>query len=507
MDDRKPFKPILLTALDHTIAQVNFSQFLCFRSSDPQGCLSCLERGIDNLVSCIPFLTGEITPCGDLGLKCGLLQVQPSDIPIKDIAMLSTKRYPGQFLPPNQCLKSSSPETAIREIPSLDGSYYPLPTFIPDSELKPVLRFQANIMSDGILLGISFSHSVFDGTGAGKIIEMFAECCRSSSLQSINLPTNCATESKLRKAFSQLAFTHQSQHDHASDYGPIDPPTDSANEKPEITRSLIPALKTCPFVFSSEKITFLRDMCNDIIPLVARMHKVSQDDSVEIGKTSWSRFVSSNDVLTSLIGLCIERARNKAGSISTECTGLAMSVDLRERLQPPLPEFYLGNAVKVIRTHTRLSCDDAASGVQSISCPALGKEQVFQLASIAFRIRSALESTDDSHIRSLISYLHKQPDWSEICLKAAGTVVSSWRHLNVYNLDFGPKIGKIDNFEIEHGLFDGMSVILPAVRIGDTHHKRGPWDVRITLNPDNMDSIMMDTLFNWALSPHKPDLH
>lgn len=488
MKKQVAFKPFRLSPVDHSLPKVYIFKSLYFRGVDDTGSLSRLQDGIDRLISCLPFLSGEVVPCADIPDKVGVLQVQMPCPSLQEIPMLLVKSCPNHTWP------AASTSERWRNTALLDQSYRPLPDFIPPSKPRPVLRFQANFLADGLMLCMGYNHSVFDGTGAGNILEMLADCCRANPNSILALPTNGDIESELRGLLSSpgVAVANASQEAYAINcaHTEVEPEPSSA------------MLYCWPFLLSSEKIECLQEACNSLLPHIVRLYSGTQSSLIN-QDTNWPHILSSNDVLTALLAVSIEKAREATGALGHMSRSLAMAVNLRERLKP-MPRHYLGNLVTTVWvSHHRPAVKDLETMVLPV--PACNRHEIDRddllwITHVAFRIRLGLNAINEEHIRGLIHYLHSQDDWEQIGIHFTDPIfISSWRHLKVYELDFGPTIGHAEHFEMDVGTTDGVCVVMPANTRAVGKTKKAPWDIRIVLNPEVLQALIASAIFGWAM--------
>ncbi|EAW15308.1 putative acetyltransferase [Aspergillus clavatus NRRL 1] len=432
------FEPFPLTPLDRASPEVYTDCFMIFDLENPLDGIPTLQRGIDRLVSEFPFIAGEI----DSGhVKC------PSPA-VSSIPMLLVKHHPHTTSPPG----------------GWDKSHSPLPRFIPSTEPRPVLRFQANVMSNGIVLCLSFSHAVLDGTGAGTLLEALAACCRESPAD--ELPTDVGTEKRSRDNLFDATLPHDRRKDHDAEYT-IEP---LAFEMPV-------DISTRRLIFSSESVRTLKDTCTALL-------REQGIDTVQL---------SSNDVFTAFLAVCISQAQNALKRHPKE-SDIVMAVNLRNKLQPAIPDSYLGNMVTVMRTEFN---------PRLCHCAEIDDERKSRIAELAFKIRTRLTSFDDEHVRSLVSYIKDQNDWSMVNMKFSGMMsITSWRHLNVCALDFGPGLGRI-GFDVPTvGAPDGLCILMPRqAKAGSGGLHNAPWDIYLSLDSPVMDTLMKDPFFSAVLEP------
>ncbi|PON92589.1 Transferase [Trema orientale] len=183
------------------------------------------------------------------------------------------------------------------------------------------------------------------------------------------------------------------------------------------------------------------------------------------GRESAIRAYTRYETLTGHVWRCACRARMLE---SEQRTGLVVYVDVSNRLQPPLPSGYFGNA---------------AIGVTATSCAGdVVSKPVGYAASI---VRRAIDMVTDEYVWSYIEHLKNQEDLSKfqdvVACGNPNIAVASWMRLPMYGIDFG--WGK----EVFAGpgsmSIDGDSVILSS-STGD-----GSLIVAICLEAIHMDSF------------------
>ncbi|CAI9761014.1 unnamed protein product [Fraxinus pennsylvanica] len=152
---------------------------------------------------------------------------------------------------------------------------------------------------------------------------------------------------------------------------------------------------------------------------------------------------------------CASKAR---GHKNEQLTRLHLAVDLRNRIQPPIPKGYFGNAV--IRQAAVATAGDLLSN---------------PLAYASSRIRESVEKVTDEYIRSYllvvnqqdISWLRNFPTEGYSLGSFYGNPnmeITSWTSMSVYEADFG--WGDLIHMGPAEMGFDGKSFIIPS-REGD----------------------------------------
>ncbi|KZV36124.1 spermidine hydroxycinnamoyl transferase [Dorcoceras hygrometricum] len=185
------------------------------------------------------------------------------------------------------------------------------------------------------------------------------------------------------------------------------------------------------------------------------------------------RVFTRYEAIAAHIWRCACRAR---GHLYEQPTGLAVCVDIRNRVQPPLPRKYFGNAI-----------------VDVIATGCSGDLVTRPLGYAASRIREAINEVSNDFVHSSLDYLKNLKDFSGVQdIHPTNTNqgpfygnpnlgVISWMTLPVYSLDFGwgKEIYMIPGTHAS----DGDSMILPG------HDGDGSVVVALCLQADRMDDF------------------
>jgi fumigaclavine B O-acetyltransferase len=356
-------------------------------------------------------------------------------------------------------------------------SYLPLPTFIPASEQRPVLRFQANVFPSKIALAMSFWHGVFDGTGAGVILEAVVECCKTAGddTKTPIAQTIAKTHTELRKKVSAFASECQVRLNHTVELGtPIFDPNISTDQWNAIESAAASAVETKRYTFSPEKVAKLKEICTQLLP--------------QIQSSAW---ISSNDLITATLVICVDRALHPERADKTRSADFLMAVDLRSRVQPPLPETYLGNSIFPVHDEIYFKETAGRTGEDA---------DLLHLTRLALHIRTKLASMDETVAYSASATVADYDDWTKIEANPAGIIVTSWRSLKIYSLDFGPGLGCIEDFEPGLALVPGGCIFLPSRVSIENSGSTPPWEVCITLNTGGSEVLVQDPLFSRILA-------
>lgn len=479
--------PIALTPLDHTLPKFYLPYMLYFNTPDTKTALQTLHDGVKRLVSHLPWLAGDVTS----GPQNRGYIVAPSG-PLEAVPMLHVKSFDrdddSQTLPIN--------------------SYLPLPCFIPPSQRRPVVRFQANVFPNRIILVMSFLHFALDGTGAGVILRALAECCCNAKSAPNATGTASTTASVAEDEINlrnQISSWPSRCNTPVSTQSlelatPFFDPNITSEQWAAMEAAMSSGVRTRRFTFSAEKIALLKQTCSsEFLPRLSPS----------------SGFVSSNDIVTAVLGIAVDRAqdpskarrRNDESENENEDARLTLTVDLRSRVQPPLPSTFVGNM------NYPAYCEIQHLGQDQWSKPSQDNNNnnnrnneeeadLLALTQLALQLRGKLSSMNESLAYSVSAAVADLEDWTKLESKPGNVVVTTWRHLDSYALDFGDDLGKIVDFEAGLSLIPGACIVLPArekAQKGEAAESV-PWEVNITVKPGDMDVLVGDPLLAMVLA-------
>ena len=104
-----------------------------------------------------------------------------------------------------------------------------------------------------------------------------------------------------------------------------------------------------------------------------------------------SSFISSNDIITAILGISVDRAQHPKRASNNENAGVTMTVDLRGRVQPPLPDTYVGNtAISSTRRYLPPLSQDHQIPVEDAQ-----ETDILRLTQVALQLRSKLASINE----------------------------------------------------------------------------------------------------------------
>ncbi|OJJ76963.1 hypothetical protein ASPBRDRAFT_36140 [Aspergillus brasiliensis CBS 101740] len=493
--ERQRFSPFLLSPFDHFFPPILFlSEVLYFPTQNKQGAIEDLQLGLSRLFKLVPCLTG-VADYAHGSDKPNVVEVRPVSANEDTAPLVEIQHYPQYGLPAT--VNSDDRERGERDWSGAAGneSWRCLtPRFDETTVPAPVFSAQINVLADGVALGLVVNHMVFDGMGNGKIIDLFERCCRDPTTATSSF--SFAAEVETRQSLHELGRTRTL---------PTVNNTSSAvkNEAKQQEQELVPGEGIVydgtelnySLIISDEQMRLLKSRCNARLPTI-----ICSLGNEEKGQP---KFVSSNDVLTALLWICNAWVQKK------EQSSLGVAVNCRERFPKPLPNNYLGNSVAYANctlSRSELQCLeswDKPHWQQSLCQEIIDNEPILDLLTLmAYRIRCRLFNLDADELGRLAASYYHTPDWSQILVQRCDILVSSLRTWNIFNLDFTPRLGPVQQFEFLPPTSPaGECLIKPARK---DRNGNPVWEVMVALPAAEMEQLCRNPLLNWACSDKSP---
>ncbi|KAL4758754.1 transferase [Aspergillus foveolatus] len=355
---------------------------------------------------------------------------------------------------------------------------------------------------------MAFNHLVFDGIGANVILKHLAQCCCNSSSEERD--ATAYEEIRYRKLILDMEPIHRRDSGvHASVASSLCLACLSPQVRSDMAKVLPQQLSDECFIFSPDSINRLKDACSYLWPLL-------QGSCPSPSDTPTPPILSENDVVTALLWGSIAKARGSNNNREQQAkyqakSVCAMAVNLRRFFEPCLPPTYMGNAITTVRylvdsnTFRHQETGHSQLGKDTESLFGIRLDSILPIAKIAYGIRSRRCAFNGLYAQNLIAFIRSNGISDAIRNGPADIYVTSWRRLEIYELDFGSHLGHIDGFHTQASGVDGMCLIMPArasQSAGSTarqNNQQIPWDVRITLNTETMELFRNDDLMCWVL--------
>lgn len=346
----------------------------------------------------------------------------------------------------------------------------PVPALPPQGKPVRVFMARANVLEDGLLLCVAFHHSVMDVGGIAAVLKVWSGYCRG-----VQIPGDEERFEHFKKMSSLVSPESLNRSNCMIGQERLTGEEELFREYkiPDSSTAAIPAqlpqMGSAILRFEEDKLKALKEKV---------MSRIA-----EKGSEQW---VSTNDCLSALVWYLVTAARCSSGIVSNERESmLGFAISGRKKIDPPLPETYVGNVnlygTSVMRVSEMLNPDPDAA-----------------LVGIALTIRDAVRVVDSRRIRSVISFLDSQPDVGILVpgfnnFLGADFALTSWANTAIGELDWGNcLVGKAEKIRIPSASFDGLGIILP--RTGN-----GGLEVLVGLKKDDLENIKgSDCLGRWG---------
>ncbi|KLO81359.1 Uncharacterized protein LW93_8068 [Fusarium fujikuroi] len=438
-----------LTPLDMNMPRLyGIRLVLCFPtnpSMDKWQIYENLKKGLAHTVASIPWISGQIGP--EEGQDPKNRKVQILDSP-------AGHRFPSKDL-----------TDALPSYAELRERNFPLAEFataqvgpidvMPQGPNQPVFAAQANFVKGGLLLTVGVHHSACDASALDAILSTWSHNTAvasggSGSFSTFDKPSNDR---------SPLMEGHLGNVDISAfpEYVLMPTPHSSEGDLSSMSGFQMPPLASHLFHFSPESLAKLKE---------------------EAGA------FSSHDALCAFIWQRMTLARMHSGVFSNppgedSTSRFCFAVNIRNRMSPPLPPSYMGNA--------SMGCV-----TDKISVASIISNNGLKQASATIR-KSLSDFNGPGRITSTIGLLKSRPDPTDFKLSFNGflgpdVVESSWADLGVYGHKWDDAIGTLEAVRIPGEGSDGTMMILPRL-------KDGGLDVVVGLSTAAMEKLLEDEKF------------
>ncbi|PYH81196.1 putative acetyltransferase [Aspergillus uvarum CBS 121591] len=474
------FDPIRLTPLDHMMPVSYIAFFYSFLVDDPRRAVPVLEDALHRLLQANPFLVGNLINSRSGEDNPTIRTVHPpTSESLREFPILQVRHHENEYIA-RRSHGSSCSGNQISKDALLSDTYLPVPLAAATAKQCPIIRWQANLMQDGLVVAVCFHHSVLDAAGFYIIQVALARCCREpdSTIQGLSLASDLL---KGRQAMLETSpASGISGRSSARDLQALGVANFESAEN-LISRRL---------TLKPARIEYLKVACNALGQ--GRM----ENDPVF---SQPQALLSSNDIISAVLWLVIMRARYRPcsgtlkGPDDSAQSSLILIIEIRRSLTPPLPMSYIGNGI--VQTATSSPIRAALESVsQPTQTPTLTAHGLQVLTDLALKVHAIFSRVDDTFVKTLIREKQEAIDWSPR-FRQADVTSTSLRRMGVYGLDFGPVLGKVVEFDSPDNRIDGTVCILPA-RVSSVP---APWEVRVTLQREVMVRLSQDPFMDWLV--------
>ncbi|KPI43716.1 uncharacterized protein AB675_6226 [Cyphellophora attinorum] len=466
---------IQLSSIEHCMPRAYIRVCLAYPlpdNTDMTLLVTRLNQFTRKVVDAKPYLAGHVVPAPNSESQPGLAEIHFTDHdfiaghPSVKLEHISEADIPYDYKELNEM---KLPPSLIR--PEIVSA---LPEGISDGK-APVFRLQANVVKGGLIVSTYLHHCISDGTGMGLIITgsvlhddfTFDRHLESKGFDTLGLNrrlSEFANQQTIVRRDLSWSFPNQIS-DRLFHHRR---PTTSHSTRPKSDG------RGCIFTFPKDR-------------LLALWQELRT--TAEAGD-----FISENDVLQALLWHHMTKARSRSPHLDrVSHSRLFTPVNIRSKLNRPLPDAYFGAAVDFALTELPMAhlCDITASN----RLPALART--------ASAIRQAIGRVDEPYIRQAIA-LARDPDpnvdvrdlmgSSMNRTSGADMYITSWQKLGLYEATLDLGLGRPDWVRKPWSKDPGSCIVLP------NDDRKQVTEVLVQMTVDDMDRLMQDQEFS-AFAP------
>ncbi|KAL2971942.1 hypothetical protein AAZX31_15G227200 [Glycine max] len=262
---------------------------------------------------------------------------------------------------------------------------------------------------EGLAIGVTFAHPLIDATGLVHFINSWAKLARGEALEPNEMPFLNRTILKFQHqpSSSQVLGSSETEFDpHKQDL-----------EKP---------IAQTPLGVERKKVsaTILKLTSSHL----ERLKKKANDQPSKEGSRPYTRF----EVVAAHIWRCASKARESGENHPTLVT---FSVNFRNRLNPPLPQNYFGNALAKVVTPECYEGDIISNPLGFAAQKIREAAQMVTDESIRSQLHASLGQGQLNHIRAFFTgHAHSINNPFDV---NHSIFLTSWMNMPVYESDFG----------------------------------------------------------------------
>ena len=435
-----------LSPLDQIMVRGIVRLILCFPVRDHSHrslIIQTLQKGIDETVKQMPYLSGSIRERENARREIEVVYKHG------DTVQLLVKDLGGKLPTYQELRRKQMPPSYFK-----DDLFSPLRN-MPDAgrKLHPVMVMQASFVQGGVFLCACFHHSVLDGSGFAFLLNVLGKNCanvREPELQRVG-------EDSLERGglFQNLHDVPDCKSDGFPEYFLKDP------------NSLVPP-----------------EAGGDEHPTTARLFHVRKSALQKLKESALPegghRWISTLDALNALAWSCVTRARFPRYNSQAE-SRFCIFVNCRRRIHGYVPKDFIGNVC--VGAQAKLTSAEVVNS---------------RLSVLAEHIRQSITSVNKEYVLGLVKHV-KEYSGDLNCIKPGiqsymGNDINlvSWVTFNVYEMDFGPYLGKPEWFRCPWRTLDGTVKILPERKTPRPGSTEAGFEVNVELREDDMKRLLQD---------------
>lgn len=462
---------ITLSSVDQSITRGYIRYCLAFRldHTRPAIVTARLYAFLYDVLQRFPFLAGHLYPVSPSASQLGRVELRFSEADVDSfcpkVKRLSKDQFPYSYgelhdgcMPPNAFVGD-----VLHSFPDTPDWTQPVPAF----------GVQGNFIQGGLLVTFYLQHSVGDGSA----MKMILEGGSSNTLCPLEFAAATKTENLARQRLSTSDGIVGSYASHPQ-------------LKPETSSQPVPSVSpmspgTCRVLtFSATSITKLNA---ELSTYLVTPTPGSQDIS----------YLTSTSILMALLWTAIARAKasflNDVNNTTTST--LAIPINVRAYIAPPLPNNYFGNCIALVpitlSTSHFLSPPPASN---TSSTPYTPSTLILTALSIR-RATTAITTPHSTFLRETISLANARHDISTLSIPnlnpQTDTFITSWTDLPCQSVDLGLGLGGAEwARKVSKGQDSYGCVILPR-------GEGGVWEVMVQLTEEVMERVLGDEQFMW----------
>lgn len=339
-----------------------------------------------------------------------------------------------------------------------EADFAPCKTMVESTSERPVLLVQVNFVKGGVFLTFNAQHGSMDMAGQGQVITLFAKACRGENFTDSELEIgNMRRTSRIPLPDIKGPDDSESQDSRPEEVGQ-DMEASEATRNASITAPSSD-IEWAYLEFPAASLASLKTLASQNL-------------------TADAAFISTDDVLSAFIWQSITRARQpRLDSPQSTPTTLTRNVDVRHHFD--LPPTYPG--LMTTATWHFSSVDDL---VHQRSLGAVASDLRAALNPDNLKYHAQLQARTISQDKKTAA----QRSVAALSNPSFDVRLSSWAKEKMYDLDFGPCLGRpeaVRRPRFLEGAREGLVYFLPKSRDGSIV-------VGICLREDDMKRMRLD---------------